>query len=117
MAQHVETLPTRQLGEHYYAGKIDQDPINRAWGVLAAVDVKTGPLRWEVESAGSMLADVTAAAGDLNGNVFFVNAENGKVRLRHPLAAYFDRGQFETFHTSVFKKFPSDFDSKYRSIN
>ena len=100
MASYVETLPPHKLGEHYYAGKIEQDPIDQARGVLAAVDVKTGQLRWEVESAGPMLANVTATAGgvvfagDLRGNLYAVNAENGKVLLRHPLAASAGGGIF-----------------------
>jgi len=93
MASHETTPPTHKVGEHYYAGKIEQDPIDQARGVLAAVDVATGKIRWKMEAQAPMLANVTVTAGgvvfagDLKGTLYAVNAQNGNVLLRHALPA------------------------------
>ncbi len=85
--------PVHKAGEHYYGGKIDQDPIDEARGVLAAVDVTSGKLRWRIETSAPMLANVTATAGgvifagDLKGTLYAVNADDGNVLLRYPLGA------------------------------
>ncbi|HJW05226.1 MAG TPA: PQQ-binding-like beta-propeller repeat protein [Rhodanobacter sp.] len=100
MASHITTPPVHKVGEHYYAGKIEQDPIDQAKGVLAAVDVASGKLRWKVEGAGPMLANVTATsgdvvfAGDLKGTLYAVDADNGNVLLRRPLPASAGGGIF-----------------------
>lgn len=99
-ASHVAKPPAHKLGEHYYAGQIEQDPIDQARGVLAAVDVGTGKLRWKVEGPGPMLANVTATsggvvfAGDLRGTLYAVDADNGSVLLRRQLPASAGGGIF-----------------------
>jgi len=97
---HEETAPVHKVAEHFYGGKIVQDPIEGARGVLAAVDVASGALRWKVEAAAPMLANVTSTsgglvfAGDLKGMLYAVDAEKGDVLLRHPLPASAGGGLF-----------------------
>jgi alcohol dehydrogenase (cytochrome c) len=85
--------PTWQAGVHYYGGEIDQDPIDQARGVLAAVDVSSGTLRWKTEVPAPMLANVTATAGgivfagDLKGTLYAVNSDDGSVLLWHSLGS------------------------------
>jgi alcohol dehydrogenase (cytochrome c) len=61
--------------------------------VLAAIDVTTGKLRWQVEAAAPMLANVTTTsggvvfAGDLKGTLYVVNGADGKILLQHPLGS------------------------------
>lgn len=93
MVSHDATAPVHQVGVHFYGGKILQDPIDQARGVLAAVDVESGKLRWKVDAPAPMLANVTATsggvvfAGDLKGTLYAVDADKGTVLLRYPLAA------------------------------
>jgi alcohol dehydrogenase (cytochrome c) len=93
MASHVDAPPVHKVGEHFYGGKIEQDPIEQGRGVLAAVDVASGKLRWKVEGPGPMLANVTATsgdvvfAGDLTGILYAVNADTGEVLVRQHLPA------------------------------
>ena len=100
MASHIESPPIHKVGEHFYGGQIEQDPIDQARGVLAAVDVASGKLRWRVEGQGPMLANVTATsggivfAGDLKGTLYAVNSNSGEVLLRHSLPASAGGGIF-----------------------
>jgi alcohol dehydrogenase (cytochrome c) len=93
MVAHDATAPVHQVGVHFYGGKIEQDPIDQARGILAAVDVASGKLRWKVEAPAPMLANVTATsggvvfAGDLKGTLYAVDADTGVVLLRYALAA------------------------------
>ncbi len=92
-AHRDATAPVHKVGEHYYGGKIVQDPIGDARGVLSAVDVSTGAVRWTTEMPAPMLANVTvtsggiAFAGDLGGTLYAVNTETGEVLLRHGMGA------------------------------
>ncbi len=92
-AYHDATPPVHKAGDHFYGGKLVQDPIAEAQGVLAAVDVSTGAVRWRMENPAPMLANVTATAGgvvfagDLKGTLFAVSSDNGSVLLRHPLGS------------------------------
>jgi alcohol dehydrogenase (cytochrome c) len=92
-AHRDASAPTFQSGVHYYGGKIDQDPIDQARGLLAAIDVSSGELRWKTEVAAPMLANVTVTAGDvifagdLKGTLYAINAEDGSVLLRWPLGS------------------------------
>src|SRR5208282_3369009 len=97
---HQENLPAHKVGEHFYGGGIVQDPIDQARGVLAAVDVASGTLRWKFEAPGPMLANVTSTsgglvfAGDLKGTLYAVDADSGAVVLRHQLPASAGGGLF-----------------------
>ncbi|ACB94843.1 pyrroloquinoline quinone-dependent dehydrogenase [Beijerinckia indica] len=90
---HDATAPIHQVGHHFYGGGIDQDPIDQARGLLAAIDVTTAKLRWKTEFPAPMLANVTATkggvifAGDLGGTLYAVDADKGDVLLRHPLGS------------------------------
>lgn len=92
--------PEFKVGQHYYGGKVDQDPIEQAKGVLAAVDVASGKLRWSVETPAPMLANVTATAGgviyagDLKGTLYAINADDGTVLLSHSIGASAGGGIF-----------------------
>ena len=92
--------PVWKVGEHYYGGKIDQDPIDQARGVLAATDVSLGELRWKAETEAPMLANVTATAsgvifaGDLKGNLYAVSSGDGSLLWRHQLGASAGGGLF-----------------------
>jgi alcohol dehydrogenase (cytochrome c) len=92
--------PKFQVGEHFYGGKVDQDPIEQAMGVLAAVDVTSGKLRWSLETPAPLLANVTATkggvifTGDLKGTLYAVNADDGTVLLRHSIGASAGGGIF-----------------------
>jgi alcohol dehydrogenase (cytochrome c) len=89
-----------KAGVHFYGGKIDQDPIDQARGVLGALDVASGTLRWKLEVPAPMLANVTATsggvvfAGDLKGNLYAVDSDKGQVLLRYPLTASAGGGVF-----------------------
>jgi alcohol dehydrogenase (cytochrome c) len=97
---HEDTAPVHKVAEHFYGGKIVQDPIEDARGVLAAVDVASGVLRWKVEAPAPMLANVTATsgglvfAGDLKGTLYAIDSETGAVLLRRPLPASAGGGLF-----------------------
>jgi alcohol dehydrogenase (cytochrome c) len=99
-AHHDAQTPVHETGKHYYGGKIDQDPIGEARGVLAAVDATSGRLRWKIETDAPMLANVTATAGglifagDLKGTLYAVNADSGMVLWRHPLGSSAGGGMF-----------------------
>ncbi len=100
MVSHDEIAPVHQVGVHYYGGKIQQDPMDQARGVLAAVNLGTGELRWKVESPAPMLSNVTATAGglvfggDLKGTLYAVDIDKGDVLLRYPLGASAGGGVF-----------------------
>ena len=97
--RNAET-PVYKVGEHYYGGKIDQDPIDQGRGVLAATDVSSGKLRWKIETEAPMLANVTATAsgvifaGDLKGNLYAAGASDGSLLWRHRLGASAGGGLF-----------------------
>ncbi len=93
MVSHEATPPQHQVGVHYYGGRIEQEPIDQARGVLAAVDVASGSLRWKFEAPAPMLANVTATsaglifAGDLKGTLYAIDSDTGRALLRYPLRA------------------------------
>lgn len=97
---HDPSAPVHSVGVHFYGGGIDQDPIDQARGVLAAVDVETGMLRWKMEAPAPMLGNVTATsggivlAGDLKGTLYAVDVHDGSVLLRYPLGASVGGGLF-----------------------
>jgi glucose dehydrogenase len=97
---HDPSAPVHAVGVHFYGGGIDQDPIEQARGVLAAVDVGSGTLRWKSEAPAPMLGNVTATsggivfAGDLQGNLYAVDSHDGSVLLRYPLGASVGGGLF-----------------------
>ena len=99
-AHRSAETPVHKVGEHHYGGKIDQDPIEQARGVVAAVDATSGHVRWGVETAGPALANVTATAsgiifaGDLRGNLYAINSSDGTILLRHSLGASSGGGLF-----------------------
>jgi alcohol dehydrogenase (cytochrome c) len=88
---HEASAPKYGVGVHFYGGEIKQDPIEQARGILAAVDVATGTLRWKFEAPAPMLGNVTATggglvfAGDLKGNLYAFDADSGKVLLQYAL--------------------------------
>ena len=90
-AHRDASLTPHKVGEHYYAGRIVQDPIEEARGVLAAVDIPSRRIRWKVDMDGPALANVTATsggiifAGDLKGTLYAVKSDDGSVLLRHTL--------------------------------
>ncbi|MCW2283491.1 alcohol dehydrogenase (cytochrome c) [Rhodoblastus acidophilus] len=97
---HEASAPAHQVGVHFYGGGIVQDPIGEARGVLAAVDVASGALRWKFEAPAPMLANVTTTeaglvfAGDLKGNLFALDQDTGKALLRYSLPASAGGGLF-----------------------
>jgi len=97
---HDAEAPTYQVGQHFYGGKIVQDPIDQARGVLSAVDVATGSIRWKMDAAAPMLANVTPTAGgitfagDLKGTMYAVDTDTGAVLLRYALPASAGGGLF-----------------------
>jgi alcohol dehydrogenase (cytochrome c) len=97
---HEATPPVHQVGVHFYGGKIEQDPIDQARGVLAAVDVPAGKIRWKMESRAPMLANVTVTSGgvvfggDLSGMLYAVDADNGKLLLSRKMPASVGGGIF-----------------------
>lgn len=97
---HEAAAPIHQVGVHFYGGGIVQDPIDQSRGVLAAVDVAAGKLRWKFESPAPMLANVTSTsggivfAGDLKGNLYALDADSGKVLWRQQLPASAGGGLF-----------------------
>lgn len=97
---HDATAPAHTVGQHFYGGRIDQDPIEQAQGVLAAIDMKSATVRWKVQTTAPMLANVTATrggvifAGDLKGTLYAVDADRGEVLLRYPLGASAGGGLF-----------------------
>ena len=100
MVSHEAKAPEHQVAVHFYGGVIKQDPLDQARGVLAAVDVGTGKLRWKFEAPAPMLANVTATsgglvfAGDLKGDFYALNADNGAVLLHRALPASAGGGLF-----------------------
>jgi alcohol dehydrogenase (cytochrome c) len=94
------TAPAYQVGVHYYAGKTTQDPIEQGRGVLAAVDVSSGTVRWRMEAPAPLLSNVTPTAGgvvfaaDLKGTLYVVNSDDGTVVLRHSIGASAGGGLF-----------------------
>ena len=100
VAHRNPEAPVWKVGEHYYGGKIDQDPIEQGRGVLAATDVTSGKLRWKIETEAPMLANVTATAsgvifaGDLKGNLYAAGASDGSLLWRHQLGASAGGGLF-----------------------
>ena len=99
-AHRAAEAPEYKVGEHYYGGKIDQDPIDQARGVLAGIDVSSGQLRWSTETTAPMLANVTATAsgvvfaGDLKGTLYAVKVDDGTVLWRHSLGGSAGGGLF-----------------------
>ena len=100
MVSHEPTAPTHQVAVHFYGGGIVQDPIENARGVLAAVDVASGAIKWKFEAPAPMLANVTATSGgvvfsgDLKGNMYAIEEDTGKVLLQHTLPASAGGGLF-----------------------
>ncbi|WP_051956024.1 pyrroloquinoline quinone-dependent dehydrogenase [Beijerinckia mobilis] len=97
---HESKAPTHQVATHFYGGGIIQDPIDQSRGLLSAVDVTSGKIRWKFEAPAPMLANVTSTsggvvfAGDLKGNFYALDEDNGKVLLRHSLPASAGGGLF-----------------------
>ncbi len=97
---HDATPPVHAVGVHFYGGKIEQDPLDQARGVLAAVDVASGSLRWKMEAPAPMLANVTVTAGglvfagDLKGNLYALDSDSGKLLLQYRLPASAGGGIF-----------------------
>jgi alcohol dehydrogenase (cytochrome c) len=83
--------PAAAEGAHYYGGKIEQDPPDQARGVVSAMDVATGKLRWNFNAPAPVLANVVATAGgviftvDFKGTLYALSADDGKVLLRHQI--------------------------------
>jgi alcohol dehydrogenase (cytochrome c) len=97
---HQAEAPVHQVGVHFYGGGIVQDPIDQARGVLAAVDVASGKIRWKFEAPAPMLANVTATsggivfAGDLKGDFYALEEDSGKALLTYKLPASAGGGLF-----------------------
>jgi len=97
---HDAKPPVHKVGVPYYGGRIVPDPVSQARGVLAALNVGTGTLRWRWEAPAPMLANVTATsagivfAADVKGNLYALDEDNGQVLLRYPLAASAGGGIF-----------------------
>ena len=100
VVSHQEAAPVHKVAEHFYGGKIVQDPIDEARGVLAAVVVASGKIGWKFEAPAPMLANVTVTsggivfAGDLKGNLYALDEDSGKVLLTHKLPASAGGGLF-----------------------
>jgi alcohol dehydrogenase (cytochrome c) len=92
--------PVHKAGEHFYGGKIVQDPIDEGCGLLAAIDVGSGKLRWKFEAPAPMLGNVTVTsgglvfAGDLKGSLYAFDADKGDVLLRYAMPASVGGGIF-----------------------
>jgi len=99
-AHRDSEAPVHKVGDHYYGGKIVQDPIEQSRGVLSAVDISTGAVSWKTETAAPMLANVTPTAGgivfagDLGGTLYAVSSDTGEVLLRRPMGASAGGGLF-----------------------
>lgn len=97
---HQAEAPEHQIATHFYGGGIVQDPIETARGVLSAIDLATGAVKWKFEAPAPMLANVTATsgnlvfAGDLKGNFYAFAADSGQELLRRPLPASAGGGLF-----------------------
>jgi alcohol dehydrogenase (cytochrome c) len=97
---HEAKAPEHQVAVHFYGGGIVQDPIDEARGLLSAVDVASGKIKWKFEAPAPMLANVTATsggvvfAGDLKGNFYAIDEESGKVLLQRSLPASAGGGLF-----------------------
>jgi alcohol dehydrogenase (cytochrome c) len=97
---HEDKAPAHAVGVHYYGGGIKQDPIDEGRGVLAAVDVATGKLRWKLEAPAPMLANVTSTtggvvfAGDLKGNLYALKSDDGALLFQRALPASAGGGLF-----------------------
>jgi alcohol dehydrogenase (cytochrome c) len=63
--------------------------MTKAYGWTTAIDPATGNTRWHLRMATPMVAAVTPTAGglvftgDLNGNLFALDATNGKTLYRY----------------------------------
>jgi alcohol dehydrogenase (cytochrome c) len=97
---HEDKAPVHAVGVHFYGGGIKQDPIDEGRGVLAAIDVATGKLRWKFEAQAPMLANVTPTAGgvvfagDLKGNFYALNSDDGALLFQRALPASAGGGLF-----------------------
>ena len=85
VAKRDKEQPQWKVSTHFYGGKIDQDPINQAKGVLAAMSLSPVGIVWKLETSAPMLANVTTTsgglvfAGDLNGKLYAVDSATGAV--------------------------------------
>jgi glucose dehydrogenase len=88
-AHRDAVAPTPAVGQHFYGGKIVQDPIAEARGQLTAMDVGSGDVRWNFVAPAPVLANVTSTAGgvifttDLKGTLYALNSDDGTVLLEH----------------------------------
>ena len=83
---HQAAAPTHKVGEHFYGGGIVQDPIDQGRGVLAAVDVASGKIKWKFEAPAPMLANVTSTSGGL-GDAATVECGRNSSGRRDPSSA------------------------------
>jgi alcohol dehydrogenase (cytochrome c) len=69
----------------------DQDPKDQRFGHITAVDADSGQVRWKYDTDTPMVAAVTPTAGgvvltgDTHGNFLALDAETGKVLLKHAM--------------------------------
>jgi alcohol dehydrogenase (cytochrome c) len=79
-----------ETGSAAFGGGIPiPDPMTKAYGWTTAIDPATGDTRWHIRMATPMVAAVTPTAGglvftgDLNGNLFALDATSGKILYRY----------------------------------
>jgi alcohol dehydrogenase (cytochrome c) len=77
--------------ESYFGGEWAPD-ISTRGGVLSALDVTTGSIRWQYRThrgliAGIAVSDSTVYTGDLDGNLLVFDARTGAIVRRTPLGA------------------------------
>jgi alcohol dehydrogenase (cytochrome c) len=81
------------LGWATPTGYGDRDPIERAFGLVNAIDPATGELKWRYRIPSPPVAGLTATAGgivltaDTEGDLFALDAKTGMLRHRVQLSA------------------------------
>lgn len=100
IAKREPKPPVHAAGVHFYGGKFDQDPVDEGRGIVAAVDVVSGQIRWKTATAAPSLSNVTATsggvvfAGDLKGALYVLDSNDGRILVTRTLGASAGGGIF-----------------------
>jgi len=84
MTYHVEASNYPGGDKLWLGGAFKVIPTEKQWGRLAAVDIDTGKVAWQADTAQPLIGGVLATAGNLvftgegNGNVNAYDAKSGK---------------------------------------